>query len=107
MRPDNQDFQGTGVTVDVARKLQVPQMLMVVNKVLPELDFRALRQNIETTYDATLAGIIPLSSDMVQLASSGIFCLEYPYHPISKTIAEISSQILGKRQKVLVNNNSF
>ena len=56
LRPDKQDFQGTGVTVDVARKLQVPKMLMVANKVLPEFDFDALRQDIETTYDATLAG---------------------------------------------------
>lgn len=104
LRPDNQDFQGTGVTVDVARKLQVPKMLMVVNKVLPGFDFSALRQDIETTYDTTVAGIIPLSEEMVQLASSGIFCLHHPHHPISKTVAEISWQILGKRQKVLVNN---
>ena len=104
LRPDNQDFQGTGVTVDVARKLQVPNMMMVVNKVLPEFDFEALTQNIETTYDTKLAGIIPLSPAMVQLASSDIFCLQYPNHPISKTIAKISSQIIGDRQKVLVSN---
>ena len=105
LRPDNQDFQGTGVTVDVARKLQVPQMLMVVNKVLPEFDFKALQNNIETTYDTKLAGIIPLSSQMVQLASSNIFCLQYPNHPISKTIAKISSQIIGERQKVLASSH--
>lgn len=107
LRPDKQDFQGTGVTVDVARKLQVPKMLMVANKVLPEFDFDALRQDIETTYDATLAGIIPLSAQMVQLASSGIFCLQYPDHSISKTVTEISSQIIGERTRVLVNNRSF
>ena len=33
MRPDQQDYQGTAVTVDVARKLEVPNMMMVVNKV--------------------------------------------------------------------------
>ena len=107
LRPDKQDFQGTGVTVDVARKLQVPKMLMVANKVLPEFDFDALRQDIETTYDATLAGIIPLSAQMVQLASSGIFCLQYPNHSISQTVTEISSQIIGERTRVLVNNRSF
>ena len=32
MRPDQQDYQGTGVTVEVARKLDVPRMLMIVNK---------------------------------------------------------------------------
>ena len=33
LRPDSQDYQGTGVTVDVARKLEVPRLLLVVNKV--------------------------------------------------------------------------
>ena len=32
LRPDQQDFQGTAVTVDVARKLEVPDVLLVVNK---------------------------------------------------------------------------
>ena len=33
LRPDQQDYQGTGVTVEVARRLSVPQMMLVVNKV--------------------------------------------------------------------------
>lgn len=33
LRPDQQDYQGTGVTVDVARKLAVPRMMLIVNKV--------------------------------------------------------------------------
>src|SRR5579871_4143707 len=39
LRPDKQDFQGTAVTVDVARKLDVPSLLLVVNKVLESFDF--------------------------------------------------------------------
>ena len=32
LRPDQQDYEGTSVTVRVARKLKVPQMMLVVNK---------------------------------------------------------------------------
>jgi len=32
MRPDKQDFQGTAVTVDIARRLEVPELLLLVNK---------------------------------------------------------------------------
>src|SRR6185436_12297856 len=35
LRPDRQDFHGTAVTVEVARKLEVRQLVMVLNKVLP------------------------------------------------------------------------
>jgi MinD-like ATPase involved in chromosome partitioning or flagellar assembly len=102
LRPDRQDFQGTAVTVDVARKLQVPKMLMVVNKVLPTFNFDALRQQIETTYNTSVAGIVPLSEELVQLASSDIFCLDYPEHPFTQTVKEIAQQIVGEQGKVLV-----
>src|SRR5205823_2135555 len=32
MRPDRQDYEGTGITVKVAQGLEVPRMLLVVNK---------------------------------------------------------------------------
>src|SRR5262249_53671694 len=61
LRPDRQDFQGTAVTVDVARKLSVPRMMLVVNKTLPAMDTPALRQQVESTYDAPVAAVFPLS----------------------------------------------
>lgn len=104
LRPDRQDFQGTAVTVDVARKLEVPKMLLVVNKALPAFDFDALQKQVETTYNTAVAGILPLSEEMVQLASSGIFCLRYPDHPLSLKVKEIAGQIVGEVEtnKVLI-----
>ena len=40
MRPDQQDYQGTGVTVEVARKLDVPRMMLLVNKVPTVIQLR-------------------------------------------------------------------
>lgn len=106
LRPDRQDFQGTAVTVDVARKLEVPKMLLVVNKALPAFDFDTLEKQVETTYKTAVAGILPLSEEMVQLASSGIFCLRYPDHPLSQKVKEIAGQIVGEVEtKVLIASN--
>jgi MinD-like ATPase involved in chromosome partitioning or flagellar assembly len=95
LRPDHQDFQGTAVTVEVARKLNVPRMLMVVNKALPTLDFAALREQVEGTYHAPVAGIFPLSTEMLQLASGGVFCLHYPHHPFTQEVRKVAGQIAG------------
>ena len=95
MRPDNQDFQGTAVTVDVARKLKVPKMLLVINKALSSLHFPDLQQQVEKIYNVSVAGILPLSEEMVQLGSKGLFCLRYSQHPISKTIKGITEQLVG------------
>ena len=56
MRPDSQDFQGTAVTVELARRLEIPEMLMVVNKVPPGMDTAQLRERVEKTYEAEVVG---------------------------------------------------
>ena len=94
IRPDQQDFQGTAVTVEVARKLEVPRILMVVNKALPEFNFVELEQEVEKAYNVPVAGVLPLSPDMVRLASRGVFALEYPNHPMTQTLREIAYRVM-------------
>ncbi len=94
LRPDRQDFQGTAVAVDIARKLQVPQLFLVVNRALAAYDFEALRDRIQATYNTPVAGILPNSDDVMQLASSDVFYLRYPNHPFSQVIGSIAQQLV-------------
>jgi septum site-determining protein MinD len=96
LRPDRQDFQGTAVTVDVARRLKVPNLLLLVNKVLPEYNFQQIRKTVEANYSVPVVGILPDSPDMLRLASQGIFAIKYHNHPISQTLQNIASQVSGK-----------
>ncbi len=93
LRADHQDYQGTAVTVDLARRLEVPRMLILVNKVLPSFDFEAVRARVQATYGVDVAGVLPLSEDMVRLASGGVFCLRYPEHQITATLISVADQI--------------
>lgn len=86
LRPDQQDYQGTGVTVEVARKLDVPHMLMVVNKAPPLLDPKELKARIEEAYRVPVAAILPHSDEMMILASERVFALAYPDHPITESL---------------------
>jgi MinD-like ATPase involved in chromosome partitioning or flagellar assembly len=95
MRPDKQDFQGTAVTVEVARKLNVARMLLVVNKALPRLDFEVLKNQVENTYNTTVAAVFQQSDDMMQLGSAGVFCVEFPHHPFTKKLKELARQIMA------------
>ena len=94
LRPDEQDYQGTAVTVEVAHKLNVPKMLVVVNKVLAEFDFAEVKRKVEETYSCEVAGVLLLSEDVVRLGSAGIFSLRYPEHPFTATIREIASRVM-------------
>lgn len=95
LRPDKQDFQGTAVTVEVARRLGVPKMLLIINKALSNLDQKDLKRKVESTYQVKLAGILPQSEEMMQLQSSGIFCIQNPNHVLNRTIEAITKQIIG------------
>jgi len=93
LRPDQQDFQGTAVTVDVSRKLEVPNLYMVVNKALTSYDFDDLRKQIEGLYNAPVATILPLSEDVARMQSADLFSLRYPDHPFSEGIRNIVAAI--------------
>ena len=95
MRPDQQDFQGTAVTVDLARKLKVPKMLLLMNKVIKSLDLEDLKQQLEQTYKLPVAGTLPLSEEMVELGSRGVFALNYPQHPLTKVLEAIAEDIVS------------
>jgi MinD-like ATPase involved in chromosome partitioning or flagellar assembly len=95
MRPDQQDYQGTSVTVEVARKLDVPKMLMVVNKVPQSLDPDDVRSRVEQIYNCKVAAVLPHSDEMMTLASSGIFSLRYPDHPVTRGLKDVVALILG------------
>jgi septum site-determining protein MinD len=94
LRPDKQDFQGTAVTVEVARKLDVARLLMVINKALPQLDFAKLRDQVETSYNADVAGVFPECTEMLLLASGGVFALHYPQHPFTKELLKVAGRLL-------------
>ncbi len=93
LRPDRQDFQGTAVTVELARKLKVPKMLLLVNRVLQSLNFDEVRQLVEKTYDSPVAGLLPNCDEMMKLASSDLFCLRHPEHVLTQELQKVAQQV--------------
>lgn len=93
MRPDQQDYEGTGITVQVAKELQVPRMMIVVNKTPSILDPSAVKQRVEQAYDVPVAAVLPHTDEMMNLASAGIFALRYPDHPLTALYQQIAAQL--------------
>jgi septum site-determining protein MinD len=95
LRPDSQDYQGTSVTVEVARKLDVPKMFLMVNKVPEKFDPVDVRQRVEKTYNCEVAAVIPHSDDLMTLASSGVFSMRYPDHPLAAIYRSLVDRVLA------------
>ncbi|NDJ84282.1 MAG: MinD/ParA family protein [Chloroflexi bacterium] len=90
LRPDQQDFQGTAVTVDVAQRLEVPKLRLVVNMALPRFNFAQLKERISETYEVPVAGVLPLSDDVASNGSNHVFSALNPDHEWSVTVREIA-----------------
>jgi MinD-like ATPase involved in chromosome partitioning or flagellar assembly len=95
MRPDSQDYQGTGVTVEVARKLDVPRMVLVVNKVPQVFNMDEVKERVEKTYNCEVAAVLQHSDEMMTLASSGVFAHRYPDHPITKSYKALAKRLIS------------
>jgi len=95
MRPDQQDYQGTSVTVDVARKLDVAQLLIIVNKVPAVFDPHEVKTKVEQAYGCPVAAVLPHSDEMMALASGGIFVLHYPDHPLTGLFQQAAARLMA------------
>ncbi len=95
LRPDQQDYQGTEIMVSLAHKLKVSRILLVVNRVLQTVEFATLRQQIEATYEAPVAGLFPNCDQIMELASSDLVYLRFPDHPFSQEMRSVAEQVMA------------
>lgn len=94
MRPDSQDYQGTAVTVEVARKLDVPHMVLVINKTPPSVNSVELKARAEKTFNCEVAAVLPHSDEMMTLASEGIFVLRYPENVMTGLLRQVANRLI-------------
>lgn len=94
MRPDQQDYQGTGIMIDVIRKLDIPQLLLLVNEVPIAFDLNELITKVAQTYNCQVVAVVPHSEEMLALGSHAIFVLQYPDCPQTELYKQIANRLV-------------
>jgi MinD-like ATPase involved in chromosome partitioning or flagellar assembly len=89
MRPDRQDYLGTGVTADVTRRLGVPQLFLLMNKIPEPFDAAALSAQLTNTYGADVLGLLPQSDAMMRLSSEAVYALRFPDDPLTESLRDM------------------
>jgi septum site-determining protein MinD len=93
LHPDKHDFQGTAVTVDTARRLQVPVIHLVLNDVSDTLDVEDARVQLEQTYHCGGGTVLRHTEELMTLSGSQPFVICYPEHPLTARIKELAEQL--------------
>ena len=95
LRPDEQDYEGTAVTVNIARRLQVPHMYLVLNNVPQMYDMEQIKEHVAQTYQTEVAAVIPHADEVMALASRGIFAVHFPDHAVTRQYQEMSAKLVA------------
>lgn len=93
MRPDSQDYLGTAVAIEVAERLDVPAVRMVVNKLPDSCDPDQVRERVAMSYGVPIGALLPLSQELLSLASGGLALLDYPAHDWSHGVRELAKDL--------------
>jgi PAS domain S-box-containing protein len=95
LRPDAQDLEGTGVTVQVARQLEVPHLMLVVNQLPATRQLPAVRARVEQTFGSEVAAILPQAAEFMTFDNDGLFALRHAGHPISVALHHLAARLTG------------
>jgi MinD-like ATPase involved in chromosome partitioning or flagellar assembly len=95
MRPEQRDFQGTAVTVEIARRLEVPHITLIVNNVLEVFDFTEVRTRVEQAYGCPVSAVLPHTEEMMIMGGTGVFILWYPDHPVTAIFKQVAANLIA------------
>lgn len=94
LRPNQQDYQGTAVMVDIARKLQVPETSLVINEVPRAFDEQTLSTQTEETFDCSVIAVLPHCDELTALSSAHIFARYYSEHPFTVRLKQLVARLM-------------
>jgi septum site-determining protein MinD len=93
MRLEKRGYQGSAVTLELARRLGVPQVSVVANLTPEHLDPAAVQLQLGRTFGCEVVAVLPYSDEMAAIGSARPFVLAYPEHPLTARLAEFAEKI--------------
>lgn len=92
LRPDQQDYQGTAVTVEVAHSLGMQCQFVVLNDFPETLDRESAWKELESTYHCMVGALLPHSEELMAMASARILATVNPQDPYIVNLRQLAIQ---------------
>ncbi|MFX1474625.1 MAG: MinD/ParA family protein [Promethearchaeota archaeon] len=89
MRLDQQDFLGTAITLQLAKKLGVPATYLVLNQCPGIYDLDQVRRDVKQEFKVDIATVIPLFKRLIEVGSRQILVYTSPSHLFSRNIEQL------------------
>ncbi len=93
LRPDQRDFFGTGILLDVAQKLEIPDVELLINQVPPGFEMNQVLAEVSRTYQRPVVLGLPYSEAIAASASAGLIVLRQPDNPATKQFNHLANHV--------------
>lgn len=93
-RPDQMDYQGTALMVELVRSMNDPWLLLIANQVLAQFDTAQVRQQVSSIFHAPTS-VLPFAEAILEMGSQGLFSLQAADHPWSRAIRSIAASLFA------------
>ena len=92
MRLDEQDYQGVSITLDLAKRLDLPRSIVVVNHVPPKYEPSQVKTQVSERFNCEVGAVLPHVDEYLTLASEGIFVQKFPAHPVTRILEKLAAK---------------
>lgn len=93
LRLDQQDYQGTAVTIDVAHQFKITDLSLLANLVPESFQPETVATQLEQTYHCPVSAVVPSCEELLAQSSSNLFVLEHARHPITTLLTQIAVRL--------------
>jgi MinD-like ATPase involved in chromosome partitioning or flagellar assembly len=94
LRHDGRDYQGTSVTLDIVRQLNIPRMMLVVNETPGSFNSTQVTEEVEKNLNCEVAAVLPHIEELMVLGNQEIFAHHYPNHPATDLFKQIVQKLV-------------
>ncbi len=94
LRPDHQDYQGTGVVIELAHRLGSPKLLLLVNEVPVSFDTGEVAMRVATGFGQPVIAALPHSEELQMIGSGGLLVRRHPNSLSTSILRQIVAELV-------------
>jgi MinD-like ATPase involved in chromosome partitioning or flagellar assembly len=95
VRPDRQDYQGTALLADLARRFNPTQRVwLIVNQVSPRFNAHDVQRQIKAAFQEEVAEVIPHAAELMVLGGAEPLAVRYPEAPLTAQFKALITRLV-------------
>ncbi|NTW01546.1 MAG: P-loop NTPase [Oscillochloris sp.] len=94
IRPDHQDYHGTGVLIELAHRLEASKLQLLVNEVPASFDTAEVAAKLASGFGKSVAAAIQHSEELQVIGSGGLIARRAPDSLATRALRRVAAELI-------------